>query len=197
MFKTVQRNIEQNDAKVNELISQAIKATSSPASDPSQSLDALDQSIKRLTALRKKLSTCNDAQAKLINQSRTRINHLGELYDMQTFSDVKYERWSKVRTDRMIVDYMARRGYMKSARAMANSTNIDGLVDLDEAEAAAKIENSLRLGHSVDLALTWCGENKQALKKMGVSITSPSCRLLTVSSALWNISCDYNNASNS
>jgi len=197
VFKTVQRNIEQNDAKVNELISQAIKATSSPASDPSQSLDALDQSIKRLTALRKKLSTCNDAQAKLINQSRTRINHLGELYDMQTFSDVKYERWSKVRTDRMIVDYMARRGYMKSARAMANSTNIDGLVDLDEAEAAAKIENSLRLGHSVDLALTWCGENKQALKKMGVSITSPSCRLLTVSSALWNISCDYNNASNS
>lgn len=59
---------------------------------------------------------------------------------------------------------------MDTARAMAKERKIEALVDLDEFTGIAKIEKSLRVDHKVDLALAWCGENKQALKKIDVSL---------------------------
>jgi macrophage erythroblast attacher len=65
---------------------------------------------------------------------------------------------------------MLRNGYFSSARDLATDKKIEALVDVDEFEAVAKIENSIREERRVDLAMAWCGENKLNLKKINVCI---------------------------
>jgi macrophage erythroblast attacher len=120
------------------------------------------------------------------------------LFHIPTLADVKYEQWSKTRLDRLLVDYMLRNGYGQSAKELASEKKIEALVDVDEFEALARIEHSLRSEYRVDLALAWCGENKLNLKKMNVRdqhyYASPDRSNL--SRATLSMSYDYNNISN-
>jgi macrophage erythroblast attacher len=63
---------------------------------------------------------------------------------------------------------MARKGFMQSAKQLVEENDLEALVDIDEFELVGKIERSLRYEKRVDLALSWCGENKQNLKKLQV-----------------------------
>jgi macrophage erythroblast attacher len=167
-FKSAQRSIEQSQAKLDDLLRAGLKTASDP--DPSKTITSLDQAIQRLQTLKRRLSSLNDSQNSLVQQSEARIEHLEELYHIPTLADVKYEQWSRKRLDRLMVDYMLRNGYFESARRLAEEKNIETLVDMDEFESAAKIERSLRSEKRVDLALAWCGENKLNLKKLNVGL---------------------------
>jgi macrophage erythroblast attacher len=167
-FKSAQRSIEQSQAKLDDLLKSGLKTASDP--DPTKSIASLDQAIQRLQTLKRRLSSLNDTQTSLVQQSEARIEHLEELYHIPTLDDVKYEQWSRKRLDRLMVDYMLRNGYFESARWLAEEKNIEALVDADEFESAAKIERSLRIEKRVDLALSWCGENKLNLKKLNVRL---------------------------
>jgi macrophage erythroblast attacher len=78
--------------------------------------------------------------------------------------------------DRLLVDYLLRMGYTGSARQLAEEKSIESLVDLDEFEAVAKVERSLRVEKKVDAALAWCARNSTALKKMNVRCSLHSIR---------------------
>jgi len=145
-------------------------ATATTPDGSSKSLVSLDQAIARLQTLKRKLSSLQESQETYSAQSAARIEHLDELYHIPTLADVKYEEWSQTRLDRLLVDYLVRKGYTKSARALAADREIEKLVDVDEFESLTRIERSLRQERRVDLALTWCGENKQTLKKMEVCL---------------------------
>jgi macrophage erythroblast attacher len=166
-FKTVQRHIEQTQAKIDELLKNGLKASAD--GDPTKVVAALDQAISRLQTLQKKLETLEQQQASIIRQSGARIDHLGQLRQIETLSDVKYEEWSKTRLDRLLVDYLVRNGYVSTATRLSETKGIKELVDIDTFVSAAKVEKSLRRERSVDLALTWCAENKLNLKKLNVS----------------------------
>jgi macrophage erythroblast attacher len=99
------------------------------------------------------------------------------MYQIPTLVDVKYEEWSRVRLDRLLVDYLLRMGYTGSARQLAQEKHIEALVDVDEFEAVGKVETSLSSEHRVDLALAWCVENKQNLKKMDKNTLEYELRL--------------------
>ena len=71
-----------------------------------------------------------------------------------------------MRLDRLLVDYLLRMGYTSSARALAQEKGVEALVDCDAFETCGRIERSLRVERRVDTALSWCNENKVALKKM-------------------------------
>jgi macrophage erythroblast attacher len=167
-FKTVQRHIEQTQVKIDELLRNGLKASSE--GDPTKVVAALDQAINRLQTLQKKLETLEQQQESIISQSGARIEHLGELRQIETLSDVKYEEWSKTRLDRLLVDYLVRNGYVSTATSLSEAKGIKELVDIDTFVSAAKVEKSLRWERSVDLALNWCAENKLNLKKLNVSI---------------------------
>jgi len=64
-----------------------------------------------------------------------------------------------------MVDYLLRSGYMSTATALAKEKQITDLVDLDVFVSCHKIADSLYRGDTKD-ALTWCNENKAALKKI-------------------------------
>jgi macrophage erythroblast attacher len=66
------------------------------------------------------------------------------------------------------VDYLLRQDLTQSARELAAENDLGGLVDIGVFEEAGKIRMAL-LGGEVKEALNWCAENKNALKKIGVS----------------------------
>jgi macrophage erythroblast attacher len=186
-FRTAHRQIEQSQTKVQELIQAGVKHASSSSGDgggddnsndnSSSSVASLDQAITRLQTLKRKMTTLSDAQTSLVQQAGARIRHVDELYHIPTLADVAYDEWSRVRLNRLLVDYLLRQGYTKSARDLAAEKNIEALVDVDEFEAVGKIVKSLREERRVDLALVWCGENKVNLKKINVSLDGRLCGL--------------------
>jgi len=125
--------------------------------------------IAKMETLKRKLETLHSEEQTNHKHARVRIKHLQELHEIQTIEDVKYDQWAKVRLDRLLVDYLLRSGYDSSARALAKEVDIEALVDVDAFANCSKIEASLRAGRTQE-ALNWCAENKQALKKMNVSV---------------------------
>lgn len=97
-------------------------------------------------------------------QSRKRIQHLQDLYKIQSLTDVKYDEWSRVRLDRLLVDHMLRSGFIESAKQLSREKGIEDLVDTEVFVQCQRIAESLRRGDPRE-ALQWCGENKAALKK--------------------------------
>lgn len=123
--------------------------------------------ISRMTTLKRKMETLHADERAVHQQSRKRVGHLQDLYGMGSVVEDEYVRWSKVRLDRLLVDYMLRNGYGESAKKLAEGKGVKDLVDLGTFLECWGIEESLRK-RSTEKCLTWCQENKNALKKIKV-----------------------------
>lgn len=130
-------------------------------------LKSLDSMIARTQNLKRKLGGCAEEEERLHRQSKARVQHLGDLYTMQSLDDVRYERWSRKRLDRLLVDYMLREGFTESAELLAGEEAIGELVDVPTFVAAKRIREALASGSVVE-ALNWCAENKKELRKTDV-----------------------------
>lgn len=125
--------------------------------------------ITKMRGVKRKLTAHAEEEARLYHQSSARISHLGELYAMNTYNDVNYERWSRKRLDRLLVDYLLRNDCADTARTITSEKGMDDLVDVQTFVHMNNIRDSLR-GGSVIEALAWCQENKKELRKMDVCI---------------------------
>ena len=138
-----------------------------------ESLAHIDSMIGRMKGLKRKLETLEEERELLDRHAKARISHMKELWNIPNMADVKYEEWSRVRLDRLLVDYMLRKGYLNSAKALAQQKNVEDLVDVDVFARVHSIASSLRAG-SLTEALAWCSEHKQLIKKTsGTSASSP------------------------
>ena len=135
--------------------------------DPTVTISSLDSMITRLQSLKRKMETVHEEQKVLNEQSRKRIQHLKSLYDIPSLTDVKYDEWSRIRLNRLLVDYLLRSGFGESAKALAQDKGIEDLVDLDVFMRCHKIEDSLRAGDTKE-ALAWCIEHKPMMRKTNV-----------------------------
>ena len=167
-FKNVQKNVERE----NKDILAALKTTANAAfagQDAAQTLNSLDSMISRMQGLKRKMQGLHTEEKVLHQHSRRRIQHLQDLYEISSLADVKYDEWSRVRLNRLLVDYLLRSGYGESARALAREKNIEDLVDLDVFVQCHRVEESLRRGRSTTECLAWCFEHKPMMKKLDVS----------------------------
>ncbi|KAI2468538.1 protein FYV10 [Annulohypoxylon bovei var. microspora] len=130
-------------------------------------LRSLDAMIARARGTKRKLTAFADEEARLHRHEHARVAHLSDLYAMYSVDDVKYEAWSRVRLDRLLVDYLLRRGYDRTARALAQEKGVEPLVDLETFEQMSRIRKCI-LARSVAEALAWCtaGDTKKELRKM-------------------------------
>ena len=144
----------------------AVKSCKGTSTD--ELLKSLDAIITRSRKLKSKLEACQAEESRLLRQTEARIDHLGQLQELHTFDDVKYETWSQARLDRLLVDYLLRQGYSDTARGLADAKDISDLVDIETFVAMFRIENSLRVDRSVTEALAWCMENRKELRKINV-----------------------------
>jgi macrophage erythroblast attacher len=141
--------------------------------------------LARMQNLKRKMESIQQEEKKIQNQSRKRIQHLEHLHQIPSLADVKYDQWSRIRLDRLVVDHMLRSGYTESAQQLAQEKGIEDLVDLDVFVQCQRIAQSLRRGETKD-ALQWCNENKAALKKsqvcgvhMNIAVSRIQSHLLT------------------
>lgn len=121
-----------------------------------------------MQGLKRKMQSLHNEEKVLHQHSRRRIQHLQDLYEIPSLADVKYDEWSRVRLNRLLVDYLLRCGYGESARALAREKNIEDLVDLDVFVQCHKVEESLRRRSTTE-CLAWCFEHKPMMKKLDVS----------------------------
>jgi macrophage erythroblast attacher len=170
-FKTSQRYVEREKEFLLPTLKETANASLSSSQTPDQTLASLDAMISRMQNFKRKLQTLHDEEQAIQIQSRKRIQHLQDLYEIPSLADVKYDDWSRVRLDRLLVDYLLRAGYSKSGEKLAKEKGIEDLVDLDVFVQCQKIADSLSRGETKD-ALIWCTENRTALKKLGVRSVS-------------------------
>lgn len=166
-FKTVQRVVEREKEYVLPALRDAANASLSNTQTPDQTLAALDAMICRMQGLKRKMQSLQEEEKKIQMHSRKRIQHLEALYKIPSLADVKYDQWSRVRLDRLLVDHLLRSGYSESAKQLAQERDIEDLVDLDVFTQCQRVVESLHRGETRE-ALQWCGENKAALKKSQV-----------------------------
>ena len=131
---------------------------------PEQSIAELDAMINRMQTFKRKLEKLNTEEEALHEHTSKRIRHLQDLFETTSFSDVKYEQWSRTRLDRLMVDYLLRSGYSKTAASLAEAKQISHLIDLETFTACHKIAASIARGETKD-ALAWVNENRNTLKK--------------------------------
>lgn len=124
-----------------------------------------------MTALKRKMESLHNEEKILHQHSRRRIQHLQDLYEIPSLTDVKYDDWSRIRLNRLLVDYLLRCGYGESARALATEKGIEDLVDLDVFVQCHRIEKSLR-DRSTTECLAWCAEHRPMMKKLDVRFLS-------------------------
>lgn len=120
------------------------------------------------------MENLHDEEKKIQLQSRKRIQHLERLDEIPSLADVKYDQWSRVRLDRLLVDHMLRSGYLESAKQLARERGVEELVDLDVFLQCQRVSEGLRRGE-VREGLVWCSENKAALKKSQVCCRGLFC----------------------
>ncbi|KAG8628072.1 hypothetical protein KVT40_003945 [Elsinoe batatas] len=156
--------LEKFQSDTNVALESAQKAAFKPTNSAAATVASLDAVLNKAQNLKRKLETLHAEERAIQSQQKARLQHLQELHEIPSLADVKFDRWSKTRLDRMLVDYMLRLGYVQSAKMLAEERGIQELVDVNAFVALSAVESSLRNGRTAD-ALAWCAENKRALKE--------------------------------
>jgi macrophage erythroblast attacher len=161
----VQRNLEHERNVLLKSLKEAAN-DSQAGQDPDKTLAQIDTMTTRLRGLKRKMEAAHEEEKRLTEQTLKRIQHLQDLFEIHSLVDVKYDEWSRIRLDRLLVDYLLRMGYTESATVLAKEKGIEDLVDLDTFIQCHRVEESLRRGSTAE-ALAWCVDHKPLMKKMG------------------------------
>ncbi|KAL8997491.1 MAG: hypothetical protein Q9169_003271 [Polycauliona sp. 2 TL-2023] len=151
----------------------ALKATANDSlsgkKDFSETLASLDNMINRMKNLKRKMDGFHEEEKTTHRQTRQRLEHLHNLYQIPSLADVKYDEWSRIRLNRLLADYLLRNGYSESARALAKEKGIEDLVDLEVFVQCHEVEEKLRRG-SIQECLAWCSEHRELTRKTNNSL---------------------------
>ncbi|GMN51214.1 hypothetical protein TIFTF001_020364 [Ficus carica] len=161
-FEHYKKTIRANHRVVEKEMSAVVSAVSDAAdrSDISRddAVSHLTSLVSRLQGLKRKLEEGSRAEHLQAQRCRARLDHL-ESVDAENLSE-----WNNVRVKRILVDYMLRMSYYDTAVKLAESSNIQDLVDIDVFQEAKKVIEALQ-NKEVAAALAWCADNKSRLKK--------------------------------
>lgn len=66
------------------------------------------------------------AEEKLYSQrTKVRLQHLQEFTTINTLDSDDFARWSRVRLNRILIDYMLREGFRETASLLARNENME------------------------------------------------------------------------
>ncbi|KAL8945372.1 MAG: hypothetical protein Q9211_000142 [Gyalolechia sp. 1 TL-2023] len=168
-FKLAALHVEHDKKLLLGALRTAANDSLSGKKNPSQALDSLDNMISRMKNLKRKMEGFHEEEKKIYRQMRKRLEHLHDLYQITSLADVKYDEWSRIRLNRLMVDYLLRSGYGESAAALAKEKGIEDLVDLNVFVQCHKVEESLRR-ESTQECLAWCAEHREMTRKTSSSL---------------------------
>jgi macrophage erythroblast attacher len=123
----------------------------------------------KLNSLKRKIIECKQEEEIYVNKTAKRLVETCKLSAISSVNSQEYERWSRTRLNRILVDYLLRKNYNNSAEKLAQDAGIQDLVDLELFKSLAYLQNCIKR-HSVLEALLWCKENSSSLKKCKSSL---------------------------
>ncbi|KAL2526130.1 LisH/CRA/RING-U-box domains-containing protein [Abeliophyllum distichum] len=160
-FEHYKKTIRANHRIVEKEVSAVISGVSEAADSDLSRDDAVHQLnslVSRLQGLKRKLEEGSRTEHLQAQKCRARLDHL-ESADVENLSE-----WNSTRLKRILVDYMLRMSYYETAVKLAESSNIQDLVDIEVFHEAKKVIVALQ-EKEVAPALAWCADNKSRLKK--------------------------------
>lgn len=201
-FKLAALHVEHDKKLLLGALRTAANDSLSGKKNPSQALDSLDNMVNRMKNLKRKMEGFHEDEKTIYRQTRTRLEHLRDLYQIPSLADVKYDEWSRIRLNRLMVDYLLRSGFGESATALAKEKGIEDLVDLNVFVQCHKVEESLRR-ESTQECLAWCSEHRELTRKTNVrTIGAIASQFMFVPRVdrwkyrvHWSLSSDYSNLS--
>ncbi|KAJ1515683.1 hypothetical protein HMI54_011888 [Coelomomyces lativittatus] len=98
-------------------------------------------------------------------KTQARFIHLTELSTMKVLDSPEFVKWIGIRTNRLVLDYLFREGYLELSERMVKIHHLEDFADTEFFSQAKKIENSLKLKSCTE-CLAWCADNKTNLKKI-------------------------------
>ncbi|RMZ78672.1 hypothetical protein DV738_g3765, partial [Chaetothyriales sp. CBS 135597] len=164
-FRNTQRYVEREREHILPGLKNTANAALGSKHSPEQTIAELDAMISRMQTFKRKLERLNTEEEAIHEHTSKRIRHLQDLLEVELFSDVKYEQWSRTRLDRLMVDYLLRAGYSKTAESLAKAKQIEHLIDLETFTNCHRIAASVAHGETKE-ALAWINENRNTLKKL-------------------------------
>ncbi|KAK4480463.1 hypothetical protein RD792_013536 [Penstemon davidsonii] len=160
-FEHYKKTIRSNHRVVEKEVTSVISGVSNAADSDLSRDDAVNQLnslVSRLQGLKRKLEEGSRTEHLQAQRCRARLDHL-ESAEVDNMSN-----WNSIRLKRILVDYMLRMSYYDTAEKVAESSNIQDLVDIDVFHEAKKVIDALQK-KDVAPALAWCADNKARLKK--------------------------------
>ncbi|KAK2076489.1 hypothetical protein QBZ16_001015 [Prototheca wickerhamii] len=137
--------------------------------DISRALSQLSDDPAGLEGLQLKLEELKQKAAELDVAERADLQRLRARLEHQLSLGVPRPEhaleWERSRIDRLIVDYLLRAGYQKSALELANATDSLALSDAHIFEPARAIVEGLER-RSCAAAIAWCADNAARLSKL-------------------------------
>ncbi|KAK0386341.1 hypothetical protein NLU13_6178 [Sarocladium strictum] len=164
-FRSAHFTIEKDTTALKTQLKDCATAAVSGRASQEDVLKSLDTLLAKMQGTKRKLTAQAEEEARLHDQIDARIRHIDDLYTLRTVDDIKYEAWSRRRLDRLLADYLLRRGYNESARDLAHEKGMEQLVDVETFANMSKIREAIMVGRVTE-ALAWCTENKKELRKM-------------------------------
>ncbi|KAI3751412.1 hypothetical protein L2E82_22498 [Cichorium intybus] len=158
-FEHYKKTIRANHRVVEKEVS-AVMSSLSDAVDLSQddAVQRLNSLVSRLQGLKRKLEDGSKVEHLQAQRCRARLDHL------ESAGADNISEWNNTRLKRILVDYMLRMSYYNTATKLAETSNIQDLVDIEIFYEAKKVIDALR-NKEVAPALAWCADNKSRLKK--------------------------------
>ncbi|RKP08756.1 CTLH/CRA C-terminal to lish motif domain-containing protein [Thamnocephalis sphaerospora] len=128
-------------------------------------IKALGGMAKQLGQLKRKLEEIDRDQQRVVERTNVRLSHLDDLCRADTFESSEWRRWSTVKVDRVLVDFLMREGWSDTAEGLVRSSGLESMVDSGLFDQAQAIAHSLLDGNASE-ALKWCADNKNGLRKI-------------------------------
>ncbi|XP_058080930.1 protein MAEA homolog isoform X2 [Magnolia sinica] len=160
--KSMRANHRIVDKEMNAVISGVADAVA-PDRDMSkeEAVHHLTCLVSKLQGLKRKLEEGTRTEHLQAQKCRARLDHL-DVAEIENHSE-----WNSMRLKRILVDYMLRLSYYDTAMKLAETSNMQDLVDIEVFLDAKKVIDALQ-NKEVAPALAWCAENKSRLRKSKV-----------------------------
>ena len=84
-----------------------------------------------------------------LHRSKVRVGHTSELFECHTLEDIKFEKWNDQRLDRLLVDYMLRKGMTESSIQLGQTKHIEVLHPLCMESNCYRILSTLKSSRNV------------------------------------------------
>ncbi|OZJ06587.1 hypothetical protein BZG36_00627 [Bifiguratus adelaidae] len=167
-FRTAQKHTERDLASAATAVNNVLKSVElqeSGSANEEEMSKQLDGAIAKLQSLKRKLGDVTQQQSTYLSRSKARLDHFNELSSITSIEMPEFQRWSRIRLNRILVDYLLRKGLNETAKLLAHTSDIEQMVDVELFAQSSRIEEALAK-HSCTECLQWCLDNKSNLRKM-------------------------------